>query len=125
MGQNKDLKEKGAELSGSDNSINETKTLNMPQPPLAYSEVKYRDLIAKDHEQRNQEQLDLFAEESEMNIQNSILATKKQIATVRRNLADKKSEKPLNPEETIKISQELKALQNGLAALEELKAELF
>ena len=100
------------------------KELDMPQPAIIQP-AKYKDLISKDNEQKNQEQLDLFNEESEMNIQNSILATKKEIAQVRRLLEDKKSEKPLNPEETIKVSQKLKALQNGLQALEDLKSELF
>lgn len=99
----------------------ELQNANLAQPAPA----KYKDLISKDNEQKNQEQLDLFNEESEMNIQNSILATKKEIAQVKRQLEDKKSEKPLNPEETIKVSQKLKALQNGLQALEDLKSELF
>lgn len=86
---------------------------------------KYLDLISKSKSDLDKEQLELFEEESKQNVDGDILATKKEIASTKRELLDKKSQKPLNPKEVVKISQKLIGLQNGLKALEDLKAELF
>lgn len=96
--------------------------LKMPQPAL---NPKYIELINKDKGQIEQEQLELYAEESQANIDGDILATKKEILQVKRELEKKKSEKPITPKSVIETQQKLKALQGGLQALEDLKAELF
>lgn len=87
--------------------------------------AKYMDLINKSKDQQDKEQLELWAEESRQAIEGDILSTRKEIAQVKRKLVAEKSAKPLNPRKVIEVSQQLKALNNGLQALEDLKAELF
>lgn len=86
---------------------------------------KYLDLISKSKSEQDQEQLELYNEESRQNVDADILATKKEIAQVKRELASMKSQKPLKPKETIMVSQKLRALNNGLQALQDLRTELF
>lgn len=86
---------------------------------------KYKDLISQNPAEVAAKQVDLLVQESKQNVEGDILATNKEIFKVERELEDLKCQKPLNPRLVVEKQQELKALQNGLKALEDLKAELF
>lgn len=103
----------------------EQQNANAKQQAETAQPAKYMDLLNKTSEQFDQEQKELWAEESLMNIKGDILSTKKEITVARRDLEKLKSAKPIDPKEVVKASQKLKALQNGVQALEDLQKELF
>jgi hypothetical protein len=86
---------------------------------------KYRALISKSDDAKNQEQVGFAEEEAKQSIEADILATKREIASQNRNVANAKAKVPFNSGAIVAEMDKLEGLSKGLAKLEALKTELF
>jgi predicted CopG family antitoxin len=88
-------------------------------------QLKYRDLISQSAEASKKEELEFVAEEAGQQLDSDILATKKEIKRLNRDLVALKKNMPLNPQSCVDKMTSIKQHEAGLAALEALKSELF
>jgi hypothetical protein len=86
---------------------------------------KYRSLISKSDSEKQLESLDFTTEEASQQMQADILATKKEIASAKRDLEESKSAVPFSPKKAIEKQMELEAYEKGLSLLLALNEELF
>lgn len=86
---------------------------------------RYKQLILKDETTKRAEEVDFIVEESSQQIQADILATKKQIASCKREVEAAKGSIPFSPKKVIEKQVELEGYEKGLEMLVSLSTELF
>lgn len=87
--------------------------------------LKYVDLLARSKDQKDAAVRELQVEEAKQDVDGQILKNKKAINFAKRTLEEEKGKFPLDIEKVLKAITDLEDLENGLSALEALKAELF
>lgn len=75
---------------------------------------KYLDLISQDAKEQEKQDLQFRADEAKLQVESSILETKKAIAVAERELAQAKRAVPYSLEVEIEKTQNLTSLQEGL-----------
>lgn len=85
----------------------------------------YRERLTQSPEDKKNKELELQIEESKDQLRNDIRATKREIASIEKQIDGLKSQKPLPVDKIIALEGRLINHNNGLAALKKLKGELF
>ena len=86
---------------------------------------KYIDLISQSSKDAEKETLQFHAEDAELQVTSSILATKKEISKAKRTLNEAKKAIPYSLEDEVKATINLKDLQDGLTIAEQIQKERF
>lgn len=86
---------------------------------------KYKELLSQSESQKDQQELEFKVEEAKQQLAQDQLATKKELARVKRELNIAKSSFPLESAKIIELQNEIEAYEKGLSRLEELEKELF
>ena len=76
-------------------------------------------------EEMTQKEVEFKVEETKLQLQSDILATKQSIAKIESELELIKHTYPLNPKEIVNLQVELESYKDGLTRLEALMTELF
>ena len=87
--------------------------------------LKYKELLQQSEEVKEGQEIQFKVEEALQSLQSDILATKKSLAKIRRDILKAKAEFPLNASKIIQLQTEAEGFEDGLKRLEELQAELF
>ena len=87
--------------------------------------MKYKERIKKSFEDEAQEEDQFIVEDAQAELEGSIRATKRDLTKMKRELNLAKDQKPFNQNLIVEKTIEIKALNEGLAILEELLEELF
>lgn len=86
---------------------------------------KYIDLISQNAKEADKEQNEFLNEEARLQVQTSILETKKAIATAKRELNDTKKAKPYSLEAEVKATQKVNNLEAGLKIAQDIEKARF
>jgi hypothetical protein len=89
------------------------------------AQLKYKDLLGQSQQQKNEQELQFRVEEAQHQLAADVLATKKSIASVERDLLNSKSTFPLDAQSIVSLQVKLEGLVDGLTRLQALQAELF
>lgn len=87
--------------------------------------MKYKERIKKSFEDEIQEEEQFIVEDAQAELEGSIRATKRDLTKVKRELNVAKDQRPFNQDLIVEKTIEIKALNEGLAILEDLLQELF
>jgi len=93
--------------------------------PNTQAPSKYADLLAQSKEERDATQRDFDVQEAAQDLDGTILATKKRIASAQREVVVAKSQVPFNAQAILDAQLTLEDYQRGLEKLEALKTEMF
>lgn len=86
---------------------------------------KYIDLISQSSKDAEKETLQFHAEDAELQVTSSILATKKAISKARRTLNEAKKAIPYSLEEEVNATIALRDLEAGLKIAEQIQKDRF
>lgn len=87
--------------------------------------MNYKALISQDDASKKVQDIEFAVEEASQQMQADILATKKQIATCKRELTQSKSAFPFSPKSVLEKQVELEGYEKGLEYLLKINEELF
>lgn len=87
--------------------------------------MNYKSLISQDENSKKVQDIEFAVEEASQQMQADILATKKQIATCKRDLGKAKCAFPFSPKAVLEKQVELEGYEKGLEYLLKINEELF
>lgn len=85
--------------------------------------INYKEKKLISQEEMEQSQLDFAVEETKLELQSSVLATKRSLEEAKNNLASLKQEYPLNIEAIADAKATVEEYSDGLKLLQELQEE--
>ena len=86
---------------------------------------KYIDLISQSAKDAEKEQLQFHAEDAELQVTSSILATKKEISKAKRELTEAKKAIPYSLEDEVNATIKVQELEDGLKIALEIQKARF
>lgn len=94
----------------------------MSKAPTA---LKYANLLQQSQQEKDNQELEFQVEAAKQQLEADILATKRELAIENKKLLEAKSSRTFNSQKIIDVQIKIEGLQDGLARLNNLLAELF
>ena len=112
-------------MDSNNNNNNNSKKAAAEAAQQQQQPVTYLQRLQQSSAEKSLEAVQFQAEETRLQLQSDRLESQKQLSAKRRQLNEQKGAFPLSASAIIKTQGEITGLENGLAALDELEAELF